>query len=134
MKILEKSALGLILSAGLAVGTVTPLLASPAGWFQEYPSRYMDMRGVVDRTQSDLRAAAELEHGNNKQRDRYHDAQERLSDFDRKLTKGHFDKGDLEHAVDKIKDILDHNVLQASSRDALMRDVTDLKVARDRRW
>ena len=31
-------------------------------------------RGLVDRVQSDLRAASDLEHGN-KQRDRYHNAQ-----------------------------------------------------------
>ena len=68
------------------------------------------------------------------QRDRYRDAQGHLSSFDRHLTKGHFDKGELDKSIDKIKDILDHNVLQASSRDALLRDLDDLKAARDRRW
>jgi hypothetical protein len=134
MRILEKSALGLILSAGLTIGTAARLQAAEGAWFQEYPPRYMDMRGLVDRAQSDLREAAELEHGNNKQRDRYHDAQEHLSDFDRHLTRGRFDKGDLEKSIHNIQGILDHNVLQARSRDALMRDVSDLRVARARRW
>jgi hypothetical protein len=135
MRTLQKSAMGLILSAGLAVGTAASLQAAEgAAWFQEYPSRYMDMRGLVDRAQSDLRDAAELEHGNNKQRDRYHDAQEHLSNFDRDLTRGRFNKGELERSIDTIQGILKHNILQARSRDALMRDASDLRVARARRW
>lgn len=135
MRLFEKTAAALLLTFGLGVGTVASLNAAAGpGWVQGYPAPYMDMRGLVDRTQADLRAAAELEHGNDKQRNRYRDAQSHLSDFDRRLTKGHFDKGDLEKSIGTIQGILDHNVLQVSSRDALMRDVSDLKVARDRRW
>ena len=135
MKIIEKSATVLLLTFGLTAGTAASLEAAgrPA-WFQEYPAPYMDLRGLVDRAQSDLRDAAELEHGNDKQRDRYHDAQGHLSTFDRHLTKGHFDKGELDKAIGSIQGILDHNVLQASSRDALLRDAGDLRVARDRHW
>jgi len=123
-----------LLAYGLALGSAaSSALAIPA--FQEsYPSPYNGLRGLIDRTQTDLRAAADLEHGNDKQRDRYRNAQGHLSTFDRHLVKGHFDKGELNHAIDAIKGILDHNVLQASSRDALMRDVEDLRVARDRAW
>lgn len=139
MRIVERSATAFLLTLGLAMGTGTALQAAGGGaWFQAYPGAYpapyTDMRGLVDRTQADLRAAADLEHGNEKQRNRYRDAQEHLSNFDRELTKGHFDKGQLNSSIDKIHDILNHNVLQASSRDALMRDEGDLKVARDRRW
>lgn len=134
MKALGRSTSTFLLAVGLAIGVGVPLQAAPAAGYQEYPSRYMDMRGLVDRTQGDLRAAADLEHGNDKQRDRYHDAQGHLSTFDRHLTKGHFDKGELDKAIGDIQSVLDHNVLQASSRDALMRDVSDLRVARDRRW
>jgi hypothetical protein len=91
---------------------------------------YSDLRGLVDRVQSDLRAASDLEHGD-KQRDRYHNAQDNLSKFDRNLSKGKFDKGALDHSIDRVKDILEHNTLQASSRDMLRRDLTDLKIARD---
>jgi hypothetical protein len=101
--------------------------------YQEYPAPHTDLRGLVDRTQSDLREAADLEHENDKQRDRYRSAQGHLSTFDRHLTKGHFDKSELDKSIDSIKDILDHNTLQASSRDALLRDVEDLRIARDRR-
>lgn len=138
MKFFNRSATVLLLTVGLGMGTAVSL--SAAAWHQNYPpsepypAPYTDLRGLVDRTQSDLRAAADLEHGNDKQRDRYKNAQGHLSTFDRHLTKGHFDKGELNKSIDSIKDILDHNVLQASSRDALMRDVDDLRIARDRAW
>jgi len=77
---------------------------------------YGDLRGLIDRVQSDLRAASDLEHGN-KQRDRYHNAQDNLSKFDRSLSKGKFDKGALDHSINGVKDILEHNTLQGSSRD-----------------
>ena len=131
---LRKIIKAFLLTAGLAVLATTYLPAAEAGWFQEYPAPYGDLRGLVDRSQSDLRAAAELEHGKSDQRERYRNAQGHLSTFDRHLTHGKFDKGELEKAINDMKAILDHNVLQASSRDALMRDVEDLRVARDRRW
>lgn len=119
----------------LALATGAGAISAAAGpWHQEYPSPYGDLRGLVDRTQNDLRAAAELESNKEKERERYRSAQGHLSTFDRHLTKGKFDKGELHKSIDAIQSILDHNVLQASSRDALMRDVTDLKIARDRRY
>lgn len=133
MKFVGRSTTILLLSLGLGIGASVslPLAAAP---FQEYPAPYSDLRGLIDRTQNDLRAAADLEHGNEKQRNRYRNAQDHLSTFDRHLVKGHFDKGELNHAIDAIKSILDNNTLQASSRDALMRDGSDLRVARDRAW
>jgi hypothetical protein len=49
------------------------------------------------------------------------------------LSKGHFDKGKLDQAIRDVKSVLDHNTLQPSSRDALLRDVADLRAARERR-
>ena len=89
------------------------------------------MRGLVDRTQSDLRNSTDLGHGN-KQRDRYHKAQDHLSKLDKSLSHGKYNKGALNDSIDELKSILDHNTLQMSSRDALMHDLTDLKIARDR--
>ena len=102
---------------------------------QEYPAPYGGgLRGIVDRTQNDLRMAEESEHNKGDQRERYEHAQGHLSTFDRKLTHGKFDRVELDKSIESMKAILDHNVLQASARDALMRDLQDLKVARDRRW
>ena len=133
MKSLNGPLTVLLLTFGLATGSAVAVPAPGMTGYQEYPAAHMDLRGLVDRTQSDLREAADLEHGNDKQRDRYRSAQGHLSTFDRHLTKGHFDKGELDKSIDSIKDILDHNTLQASSRDALLRDLEDLRIARDRR-
>lgn len=125
----------LVLALGLSFGLAASLPAAATPYHQEeYPAPYSSLRGLIDRTQNDLRAASELEHGSEKQHKRYRDAQEHLSNFDRHLVKGKFDKGELNHSIDAIKDILDHNTLQPSTRDSLMRDGSDLRVARDRTW
>jgi hypothetical protein len=108
--------------------------AAGAGWFQDYPAPYSGLRGLVDRVQADLHEAAGIEHQKGDQRERYQNAQRHLSTFDRHLTKGHFDKGELDSAISDIQSILDKNVLQASMRDTLRRDVEDLRVARDRHY
>ena len=134
MKLSNRFAAVLVLTFGFGMCAGVPATATPVYQGEAYPAPYTDLRGLIDRTQTDLRAAGDLEHGNDKQRGRYRNAQERLSNFDRHLVKGRFEKGELNHAIDDIKDILEHNTLQASSRDALMHDVEDLRVARDRAW
>lgn len=138
-----KSFQAVVLTLGLACGGAVALQAqtpgySPApGYAQgaDYAAPYGGgLRALVDRSQSDLRAAAEMEHNKGDQWERYNHTQGHLSTFDRKLTHGKFDKGELDKSINGFKEILDHNVLQASSRDALMHDLEDLKVARDRRY
>ena len=131
MKSFQKSLGVLSLALGIAAGTTTPLVAAP--YWHQSGDHYGDIRGLVDRTQSDLREAAGLEHNDGGQRDRYRNAQKHLSTFDRHLTKGHFDKGALDSSIDNIQAILDKNTLQASTRDALSRDVQDLRDARTHR-
>ena len=133
MKIL-KSLPAVVVTLGLACGGAVALHAQDPAYGQEYPAPYGGLRGLIDRTQNDLRVAEEIQHNKSDQRERYQHAQGHLSTFDRKLTHGHFDKGELDKSIDSVKDILDHNVLQASSRDALLHDMEDLRVARDRRW
>lgn len=96
------------------------------------PGRIQDReRGIIDRTQNDLRTSAELERHKGKQIDRFENAQKQLSDFDRELTKGHFDKGRLDHAIDSMKDVVDHNTLDPTERDALRSDLADLRIMRE---
>jgi len=115
------------------IAALTALLAlsgsavpSPA-----HDAEFADLRSLVDKTQSDLRNASDLQHGN-RQNDRYHKAQDHLSKLDRSLSHGKYNKGALNDSIDGVKSILDHNTLQASARDALARDLTELKIARDR--
>lgn len=113
----------------MMTGSITPsVFGTPQeqGYYREHP----DLRQLVDQTQNDLRSARELEHEKGKEQDRYRHAQKSLSTFDRHLTKGKFDKDTLDQAIEDIQNILDHNTLQSSSRDALLSDVQNLRMAR----
>lgn len=120
----------LSLSLGLAVMPAFHLAAAPLA-SEAHDLEYGDLRSLVDKTQTDLRVASDLGHGG-KQTDRYHKAQDHLSKLDRSLSHGRYNKGALNDSIDSVKSILDHNTLQASARDALIQDLTELKIARDR--
>lgn len=119
-----------VAAVGLLVVSVPCLRAVPAS-SDARQAEYSELRGLVDRTQSDLLAASGLGHGG-KQTDRYHKTQDHLSKLDKSLAHGKYNKGAMNDSIDGVKSILDHNTLQARARDALMRDLTDLKIARDR--
>jgi hypothetical protein len=128
MKLFAKSAAVLAISCGLALLSAVPA-AARSGWYQE--DWHQHVRGIVDRTQNDLQAALNLATGP-KDHERYRKAQKELSDFDRKLSRDRFDEGKLKDCIGALNDILDHNTLQASTRDAVRADVEDLKMIRDR--
>jgi hypothetical protein len=132
MKLFNRSLAVFSLGLGLALVSMSLPAAAANSAFQEYGNDRGDIRGLVDRTQADLRAAGDIQHGE-KERERYKQAQKSLSTFDRHLAKGKFDKDKLDDAISGIQSVLDHNTLQASSRDALMRDIADLRAARERR-
>jgi hypothetical protein len=130
MRLFSRSLAVFSLGLGLAIsGAVSLPAMAGSSAFQEYGNDRGDIRGLVDRAQADLRAAGDIQHGQ-KERERYKHAQKSLSTFDRHLAKGQFDKDKLDDAISDIQSVLDHNTLQASSRDALARDVADLRAAR----
>ena len=133
MKVLGKVVVGLVLggSALILPGAVVGFGTAPAPRFQ-MSSEGEGIRGLIDRTQSDLRAAEDMDPRNSKERDRYKNAQKNLSDLDRHFTKGKYNRGELDRSIGDLQAILNHNTLQASSRDALLRDVQDLRFARAR--
>ena len=88
-------------------------------------------RDVVAQVQDDLRRAADFTASKEKERDRYRDVQRKLSEFDRELSKGHFDKGKLDDAIDELKDVVKNNTLESHDRDALVSDLADLRTLRD---
>jgi hypothetical protein len=108
------------------------MTASGSAFGRDHSRGWEEMRGLVDRTQGDLQAASGLQHGD-KQRARVQHAQDDLSKLDRKLVKGKFDKEAYQHSLGAIKSILNHNTLPGSGRDALMRDLSELQAAYERR-
>jgi hypothetical protein len=118
---------------GLGMCAIVPVIG-PAGSaaFAQSP-RFDDARQVVGRTQVDLDRAASFLRGNKKEQDRLRNAQKHLSEVDRHMAKGKFDKDTLDSAIGDIQSVLDHNVLQSQDRDVLMRDVTELRGIRSER-
>ena len=135
MHLLQRSFTVAAISCGMAIVSAPPAFAAPNGGFFQYAGeRYGDLRGLVERTQSDVQQASQFSHFKGDQRSRFENTQRHLSTFDRHLTKGHFDKHQLDDAIADVQKIIDKNTLQASSRDALMRDISDLRAARERRY
>lgn len=89
-----------------------------------------DIRGLIERTQHDLRRSEEFERHKGKEVSRYENAQHHLSEFDKDLTRGHFDKGKLDEAIEDVRNVVDHNTLDPDARDVLRNDLRDLRLAR----
>jgi len=92
--------------------------------------RYGRARDLVSRVQEDLRRAAHFTRGKQKEQERYENAQRHLSQFDRALSKGKFDKEKLDAAIDDLNNVVEHNTLESSDRDALTQDLRDLRELR----
>ena len=108
------------------------MAVSSQAFSRDHSRDFAELRDVVDRTQTDLKAASGFEHGD-KQRARVQHAEDNLSKLDRKLVKGKFDAGAYKQSISALKAILDHNTLPGNGRDALMRDMSALEAARERR-
>jgi hypothetical protein len=90
----------------------------------------IDSRALIDRTQKDIGSSLEFERHKGKEVSRYDNAEHHLSEFDRELTRGHFDKGKLDQAIDDVKNLVDNNTLSPDLRDAISADLRDLRVMR----
>ena len=92
-----------------------------------------ELRNLVAKVQNDLQRAADFTRNNEKERERYHNVQNHLSEFDRDLQKGHYEKGKLDSAIDDLKNVVKNNTLESHDRDELARDLSDLRALRDGR-
>jgi len=115
---------------GFVIATLTMTVATLA--FSQ-DGRYGRARDLVSRVQKNLRRAERFTQPNEKERERYHNAQQHLSEFDRKLSEGRFDKDKLDEAIDDVKNVVEHNTLAAESRDVLSRDLEELRDLRKAR-
>jgi len=88
-------------------------------------------RDLVSRVQADLQRAADFTRNNEKERERYHNVQNHLSEFDRELRRGKWEKDKLDQAIDDLKNVVKNNTLESHDRDALAADLADLRTMRD---
>lgn len=101
---------------------------------------YAGARELVARVQTDLKRASEFGYNGDikkvkrdeKEIARYRNAQHSASNFDRHLSKGKFDKGELNSFIGNLKNVVDHNTLESQDRDALLNDLKDLRDLRAR--
>ena len=107
---------------------VTLLMAVTAAAYAQ--GRDGTARGLVDRVQKNLRRAESFTRTSGKEKERYHNAQHHLSQFDRKLSQGRFDKDKLDEAIDDVKNVVEHNTLSPEDRDKLTRDLGELRELR----
>lgn len=99
---------------------------------QDQSHAFEGARSLVDRVQADLgRASAVRPKGD--ERERIDHAQHHLSEFDKALSRGKFDKDKLDDSIGDVKKVLDHNTLTPDGRDAVRQDLSDLRVLRERR-
>jgi hypothetical protein len=98
-----------------------------------YGQEHGNARDLVDRVQGDLQRAADFTRNNPKEQERYHNVQHHLSEFDRELRRGKFDKGKLDAAIDDLKNVVKNNTLESRDRDELATDLSDLRTLRDTR-
>ena len=96
-----------------------------------FGQEYGRARDLVGRVQDDLRRAADFTATKPKERDRYREVQRKLSEFDRDLSHGHFDKGKLDGSIDELREVMKGNTLESHDRDALAADLSDLRTLKD---
>jgi hypothetical protein len=92
--------------------------------------RYENARSLVAHVQQDLRHAEHFTPPNGKEKERYFNAQHHLSQFDRELARGRFDKDKLDEAIDDVKNVVENNTLSPRDRDVLSGDLRDLRELR----
>ncbi len=110
-----------------AVATLLLMAAVTLVYSQD---RQGNARSLVSRVQNDLRRAERFTSPNGKEKERYYNAQRHLSQFDRALARGKFDKDKLDEAIDDVKNVVENNTLSPRDRDVLTGDLRDLRELR----
>jgi hypothetical protein len=118
--------------SGIVCATLATLYLICTGLPAYTQTRYDAARDLVARTQEDLRRAADFTSVKKDERERIVNTQKHLSDFDRGLTRHKFDKDKLNDAIEDLKNVVEHNTLGGEDRDALTRDLGDLRAMRAR--
>ena len=105
-------------------------LLMAAGSITYSQDRYDNARSLVSHVQNDLRRAERFTRPSGKEKERYYNAQRHLSQFDRQLARGRFDKDKLDEAIDDVKNVVENNTLSPRDRDVLSGDLRDLRELR----
>jgi len=82
---------------------------------------------VLQMVENDLRNAAVHSSFSNKEARRYDNALRHLSEFQARLSRGSFDRGSLDRAIDDLNNVVRHNPLDYREREMLIGDLNRLR-------
>lgn len=91
-------------------------------------------RVLFNRVRTDLDRAASYPYASRSDRKRFDDARRDLFDFESRLDQGRYEKKELDHAIDRIQNVVSHNSLDPRDRGALdedLRHMRDYRAFRD---
>ena len=91
-------------------------------------------RALFDHVRADLDRAAAYPYSSRPDRKRFDEARRDLFDFATRFEQGRYEKHELDHAIDKIQNVVSHNSLEARDRGALdedLRRMRDYRTFRD---
>jgi hypothetical protein len=116
----------LMAGALLIFGTLAQAQYGPR---ERYQPR--SVSGLVDRVHADLNRAYGGWRFSHQDRRRLNRAEKELRDFAIKWNRGRFDKGELDEAIESIQHVVDSNRMPERDRDALLRDLAELRGMRE---
>ena len=79
---------------------------------------------LCDRVQADLSRASYDSYGGRRRIERAH---KEVSDFERRLSRGDFDKHELDEAIESVKHVVDSNSISGQARSILLEDLDRLR-------
>jgi hypothetical protein len=86
---------------------------------------------LVDQVHTDLNRGYDQWHLSGGDRGRLNNAEKQLREFARDWQHGKFDKGNLDDSISAVQHVLDNNHLSGDARDALWKDVEQLRHMRE---
>ena len=91
---------------------------------------YGDAHQVVQQTMQDLQRAQSTDEGHRKDQQRTDQAIKRLSEFDHRLAKHHFDEDKLDSAIQAVSDVSVKNHFDQPELDTIAADANSLRRVR----
>jgi hypothetical protein len=124
----------LISSALLAAGFSAAITASAQQYYDRPGYPESQDRSLFNRVRGDLDRAAAYPYASRADRKRFDEARRDLFDFASRLDQGRYEKHQLNHAIDRVQNVVSHNSLDPRSRGALdedLRRMRDFRAFRD---
>jgi hypothetical protein len=110
------------IAAGLVLTGISRAQFGPGPKYE--PS---EVTALVDQVHTDLDHAYGVWHFSDDDRERLNHAEKDSREFAQKWAKGKFDKDQLDGVISSIQRVLDNNKLPVDARDAISKDLTQLR-------